>query len=74
MELAMSPRGGHETNTPSIAIQLARVPEVDLLVGLGAQRHAHVLRLVDRPARRWLPVTLALMAAAVLLLVAFGPH
>ena len=68
------PAGLDSSHTPSIAIRLAQVPEVDLLAGLGARRHAAVLHLADRPARRWVPLTLALMAAGVLLLVAFGPR
>jgi hypothetical protein len=58
--------------TPAIAYQLARVPEVDLLAGLGPQRHAAILRLSPRPTRHWLTFGLALLAAAALLAVALG--
>jgi hypothetical protein len=75
MEPVMPNFSGFEpAHTPTIAIRLAQVPEVDLLVGLGAQRHAAVLRLGTPAPRRWIPLTLSILAALVLAAVAFGPR
>ena len=58
--------------TPAIAIQLARIPEVDLVAGLGARRHAAILRVQPRPAQRWLPLSIAILATFILVSVALG--
>ena len=58
--------------TPAIAIQLARIQEVDLVAGLGVRRHAAILRLERPRLARWLPLSTAVLAAAGLVGVAFG--